>query len=104
MNSGGPQEPCIRWGPRSPQGKGQFFWGRTPPAIQPFVKILGPVVTGVADAAGSMVKSCRRLRSPHKAADAASRRLLSPLSLEAQFVRDVLDHVSTLSCHRLQKT
>jgi len=92
-------------GAQIPPGEGAVFWGRTPPAIQPFVKIFGPVVTGVADdAAGSTVKSCRRLRSPHKAADAASRRLLSPLSLEAQFVRDVLDHVSTLSCHRLQKT
>jgi len=24
---GGPGEPCIRWGSRSPDGKGQIFWG-----------------------------------------------------------------------------
>jgi len=32
-DSGGPKEPCIRWGSRSPYGKGQFLVGKGAPHL-----------------------------------------------------------------------
>jgi len=34
VDLGGPGEPCVRWGSRSPHGKGQIFWGDGRPIVK----------------------------------------------------------------------
>ena len=33
-DSGGPKEPCIRWGPDSSMGRGNFEWGEGSPIVK----------------------------------------------------------------------